>query len=201
MRILEPEGLLIPRLHFTDPAHEFFIYDYTIGDADHNLVGPKSEWLTLLTKSFIHRYQKVPAGQGWGWLGSRKELVMSIAVANYGFYEPDAYLLHGDCGVHNFIFKSRELQCVIDQMPVIGPPTYDLVYAFCSSSDDLTVDTLLEAARSLKQLQPDRKFLIEEVLIQLYCRIGTCLKYHSHQLPDYLEAWIYWKSLIKEGNI
>lgn len=31
----------------------------------------------------------------------------------------------------------------------------------------------------------------EEVIIQLYCRIGICLKHHPHDLADYLKAWDY----------
>ena len=38
-----------------------------------------------------------------------------------------------------------------------------------------------------------RSRLIEEVIIQLYCRIGICLRHHPHNLADYLKAWNYWK--------
>ncbi len=52
------------------------------------------------------------------------------------------YLLHGDTGVHNFVFHESQLVGVIDPSPMIVPLLYDFTYAFCSSPDDLKVDTL-----------------------------------------------------------
>lgn len=107
-----------------------------------------------------------------------------------------AYWLHGDCGAHNFLFEHGGLTGVIDPSPMIGPPLYDLIYAFCSSPDDLTLETLQEAAASLSpsNAEPlDPSLLIRETIVQLYCRIATCLRHHADDLPAYLDAWALWK--------
>jgi fructosamine-3-kinase len=182
-----------------------------------------------LTESLINRYERASSKEGWGWLeeplseswqtfqqrciaeacevvggllsGDDHSMVKQITESVHGSVSPQAYLLHGDCGVHNFIFDSSFLRGVIDPTPMIGPPLYDFIFAFCSSPDELTIDTLFEAVRSLKPFllqHATRRILIEEVLVQLYCRIATCLKYHSHHLPEYLEAWNYWRNIRDE---
>jgi hypothetical protein len=223
------KGSFIPRLHFTDPNNEYYIYEYVVGVVNKDK-GPKSKWLTTLSESLINRYEHISAEKGWGWLEEPLsdswsdflqrsiveariiiggllpeedyDLVMQIPRATYGSGNPDAYFIHGDCGVHNFIFDSSILKGVIDPTPMIGPPLYDFIFAFCSSPDELTMDTLLGSVGSLKSSvlwKADQRFLIEEVLVQLYCRIGTCLKYHSHHLSDYLKAWTYWRNLRNEA--
>jgi hypothetical protein len=107
-----------------------------------------------------------------------------------------SFWLHGDCGAHNFLFEHGELTGVIDPSPMIGPPLYDLVFAFCSSPDDLTLETLQEAAASLfsSSAEPvDPDLLIRETIVQLYCRIAICLRHHADDLPAYLDAWALWK--------
>jgi streptomycin 6-kinase len=110
--------------------------------------------------------------------------------------EYERFLLHGDCGVHNFVFDQNALTGVIDPSPIVGPVIYDFIYAFCSSPDDLKLETLIPAFILLNHQTMERSRLIEEVIIQLYCRIGTCLKYHPEDLADYLKAWEYWKALV-----
>ncbi|WJH35443.1 hypothetical protein N6H14_05245 [Paenibacillus sp. CC-CFT747] len=105
-------------------------------------------------------------------------------------------MLHGDCGVHNFVFQAEALAGVIDPCPAAGPVLYDFLYAFCSSPDDLSRETLLAAAAELEQEKPEETELVEQMMIQLYCRIGTCLRHHPQDLPLYLEAWIYWKAAV-----
>ncbi len=105
--------------------------------------------------------------------------------------------MHGDCGVHNFIFNDGELFGVIDPIPVIGDPIYDLIYAFCSSPDDLTKETIDSAVSQLMiKKEKNIPFLYEEVIIGLYLRLGTCIKHHPHDFEEYLKAWYYWKDLI-----
>ena len=105
-------------------------------------------------------------------------------------------MLHGDCGVHNFVYDQNVLKGVIDPSPIVGPVLYDFIYAFCSSPDDLSLETLISTVTLLNHVSIERSRLIEEVIIQLYCRIGICLKHHPHDLADYLKAWDYWKVLI-----
>ncbi|MBU7316999.1 phosphotransferase [Paenibacillus oleatilyticus] len=106
------------------------------------------------------------------------------------------YLLHGDTGVHNFVFHHFELIGVIDPSPMAGPVTYDFTYAFCSSPDDLNLDTLFAAFELLRHKPIDQSRLVEETIFQLYCRIGICAKVHPKDLAGYLKAWEYWRTLL-----
>lgn len=107
----------------------------------------------------------------------------------------EKYWLHGDTGVHNFVYCEEALVGVIDPSPMAGPILYDFLYAFCSSPDDLNLETLLAAFDLLERVQVERSRLIEETRIQLYCRIGLSVKHHPHDLPGYLEAWKHWNAL------
>ncbi|MEJ8303908.1 phosphotransferase [Saccharibacillus sacchari] len=111
--------------------------------------------------------------------------------------QPKKYVLHGDTGVHNFVYRDSKLIGVIDPSPMAGPILYDFLYAFCSSPDDLNMETLLTAFDTLQRVRIERSRLIEEVLIQLYCRIGLSVRHHPHDLPGYLEAWTYWTALCR----
>ncbi|WP_230502639.1 hypothetical protein [Sutcliffiella rhizosphaerae] len=73
---------------------------------------------------------------------------------------------------------------------MIGPIVYDFTYAFCSSPDSLDINTLM----SLFELWDghtsfSKEQIINEVIFQLYTRIGVCMKVHPHDLDDYLEAF------------
>jgi hypothetical protein len=110
----------------------------------------------------------------------------------------EPFLLHGDCGVHNFIFNDGQLRGVIDPTPVIGDPLYDLIYAFCSSPDDLTKETINSAVSHLiVKVDKINSILYEEVIIGLYLRLRTCIKHHPNDFEEYLKAWYYWKDIIK----
>lgn len=79
---------------------------------------------------------------------------------------------------------------------MVGPVLYDFIYAFYSSPDDLNLETLFAAFEFLNHEPIDNVRLIEEVVLQLYCRIGISAKVHPHDLQDYLKAWDYWKALV-----
>ena len=128
---------------------------------------------------------------------------MKTIVERLAEYErqEEKYLLHGDTGVHNFVFHQNQLVGVIDPDPLVGPVIYDFTYAFCSSPDDLDMETLLASFALLKNVQMDTPRLIEEVVFQLYTRIGICKKAHPHDLEEYLEAWEYWTQKLKEYEV
>ena len=42
----------------------------------------------------------------------------------------------------NFIFRENRLYGVIDPLPSLGDPLYDLIYAFCSTPEDLTKEAI-----------------------------------------------------------
>lgn len=219
---------LLPQVRFADPEHRYYVYDFVPGETYAGR-GPKAEWLAELAERMIARYRPASPEQGWGWvtevaptwrefmerrLRESKQTIGDVlpeddyvrlirqAERFRCFEEPDEVcLLHGDCGAHNFLFRDRALQGVIDPAPMIGPPLYDLLFAFCSSPDDLTEDVLLGAVRKLARtgtsLTAEPQKLIAETCLQLYCRIATCLRHHSGDLPAYLEAWPYWKERLE----
>lgn len=219
---------LFPKVHYVDPEKNFFLYDYIEGNTHFNR-GLKSVWMKRLVQGLFNHYEKVDLHMPWGridgeprhaWLEfnmksleyahenigdllpyedfvSMKSIVERLAV-----YESkeEKYYLHGDTGVHNFVFQHNNLVGVIDPSPMVGPVLYDFTYAFCSSPDDLSKETLLSSFSLLKNVQISTSRLIEEVVFQLYTRIGICKKVHPHDLEEYLNAWDYWKHKMKDGN-
>ncbi|TVY11484.1 phosphotransferase family protein [Paenibacillus cremeus] len=210
---------LLPQLRYTDPAYRFIVYEFIPGNVDTSKITiTKRELLVTLIDRLINRYEHRPDMHGWGWIdalaptwrafledrvasaieiiGSRlepesAEVVQECVKQTCICVDPEgAYLLHGDCGVHNFIFHEGRLQGVIDPTPVIGPPLYDLSYAFYSSPEELEEESFIALARLL-QPQPffSEKQLYEEALIGLYLRMGTCLVHHPHDFEAYAEAW------------
>ncbi|WP_018759204.1 phosphotransferase [Paenibacillus terrigena] len=213
---------LFPEILYTDPAKAYIVYTYITGTTHFNR-GLKIEWLTILVKELFNNYEKYVQTDKWGRLGSpiqswrewnyrslvdtRNDWGSLLSIEDYTRVETIfenisknedqevRYLLHGDTGVHNFVFHEDSLVGVIDPSPMIGPMLYDFTYAFCSSPDDLNLETLMAAFNLLHHESIEESRLIEEVIFQLYCRIGICIKLHPHDLEDYLKAWEYWKTL------
>ncbi|GLI10319.1 aminoglycoside phosphotransferase [Paenibacillus tyrfis] len=215
-----PESRLLPKLLYIDPAKTFMIYPYLTGTT-HDKRGRKLDWMTLLVKDLLNHYKMDHRTETWGRLALPRdswlefnELGLEEARENIGPLLPaedydkvqslierisnveTKYLLHGDTGVHNFVFHHFELIGVIDPSPMAGPVTYDFTYAFCSSPDDLNLDTLFAAFELLRHKPIDQSRLVEETIFQLYCRIGICAKVHPNDLEGYLKAWEYWRALL-----
>ncbi|MBS4220871.1 aminoglycoside phosphotransferase family protein [Bacillus sp. FJAT-49711] len=214
---------MLPEIIFIDENQEFYIYEYIEGEIRPTLNDKKSN-LELLVDDLILHY--VPfADNKWGYTYQRYdsfnefllsevndakktidtvltiedyELVKSLTETRQIGEKP--YLLHGDCGVHNFLQKNNRLIGVIDPLTLAAPPLFELVFAFCSSPDQLTYDVIYEAARKLPTYNQSRKYLVEEVLIGLYLRIERCLYHHPDDLKDYIEAWTYWTELHETVN-
>lgn len=219
------EVKLLPDVLYTDDKFKFIIYSYILGETHFNR-GSKLEWMTILTKELFNKYQKVDKDIPWGrvngiprnsWsdfnqaslkfaqenigdlLPREDHKRVKILVNKMNSYHPkeDKYYLHGDTGVHNFVYMDNQLKGVIDPSPLIGPKIYDFTYAFCSSPDSLDLDTLFSSFSLLNSnasFTKDR--LLEEVLFQLYTRIGVCNKVHPHDLSGYMEAWEQWRDYL-----
>lgn len=214
--------VLLPQLVFVDPSNKFMVYTYlpgSAGDSD----GSKKEILCTLAAELLNQYQP-SFSEGWGrqdalvdsWEKFLSEEVQEatqilapfLKKQNFSIPAPlplhrdrnkvarKPYLVHGDCGVHNFIFKEGRLVGVIDPTPVFGFPHYDLIYAFFSTPAELTKEVLDSAITVLSTDVPARKQLYEEVLIVLYQRLGICVKHHPVDFPAYLEAWNYWREIV-----
>jgi len=215
---------LLPNVLYTDEKKEFIVYSYVFGETHINR-GSKLEWMTILIEELLNKYEKVNK-VSWGrvygmqrnsWadfnrsslefaqkdigdvLPSEDHKRVELLVNKLESYEhqEEKYYLHGDAGVHNFVYRDNKLNGVIDPSPLIGPKMYDFTYAFCSSPDDLNVSTLLSAFSLLTQDDPfSKERLLEEVLFQLYTRIGVCIRVHPHDLSDYLKAWKEWREYL-----
>ncbi|SES88748.1 phosphotransferase [Paenibacillus sp. NFR01] len=213
---------LLPKIIFVAPDESYFVYSYTEGTTHFNR-GSKRDWLTKLVIELLNKYTTCDSENKWGRLGypraswwefnetsveEAKENIGDVLTnEDYEFvrsqmtklfntdYIAKQYLLHGDTGVHNFVFDRSELIGVIDPSPMVGPLLYDFIYAFCSSPDDITKDTLFAAYAFLEQGTVDKLRLIDEVSIQLYCRIGLSIKHHPNDLPEYLQAWRHWREI------
>ncbi|CAM4052832.1 phosphotransferase [Lederbergia lenta] len=210
---------ILPKVVYVDISNNYYIYTYLSGEVKTG-ISNKKIFLKELVSKLISHYTPTN-NDDWGWIqdlsinwhqylvgeinaareiiGARLtdkdyELVKSLAQKeNRRNGKP--YLLHGDCGVHNFLQKDNRLVAVIDPMPLAGPLIYELVFAFCSSPEQLTMEVIFEVAKELPNFQNDKKQLVEEVIIGLYIRMLRCIYHHPQDLPAYLNAWNYWTTL------
>ncbi|KAA9024021.1 aminoglycoside phosphotransferase family protein [Niallia endozanthoxylica] len=213
---------LLPKLLFVEQSYKYIVYSFIDGATNYNRKD-KKDMLKALVQGLLNHYKSVP-DIGWGWmdqpavswqcflknkiLEANKLIDSRLEIGDHHFVlklveeiktDRKPYLLHGDCGVHNFIFNDGRLIGVIDPTPVIGEPLYDLIYAFCSSPDDLTKETLDSAVSEwMIKSEHNHPFLYLEVMIGLYLRLGTCIKHHPQDFEEYLTAWHYWKNIIKK---
>lgn len=216
---------LLPNVLYTNENNEFIVYSYILGDTHVNR-GSKLEWMTIIVEELFNKYIKADENVSRGRVtGINRKLwadfnleSLEYAKANIGDlfsieehrrvevlvnklntyeYQEEKYYLHGDAGVHNFVFNDNKLNGIIDPSPLVGPRIYDFTYAFCSSPDDLDLGTLFTSF-SLLNLDNsiDNSMLLEEVLFQLYTRIGICKKVHPQDLDAYLEAWKEWREYL-----
>lgn len=213
-------GILYFQSFCIQPFHTYFVYSFLEGNTSCEQ-GYKRSTLRTLVKEVINKNKIVPEADGWGWKESPVQSwnefltgnvktayenvkryiseeeyrkVLKLANRDAGVNQP--FLLHGDFGFHNFIFQENELYGVIDPLPVLGDPIYDLIYAFCSTPEDLTKETIDYVMKQCVFHKKERD-LYEEIVIGLYLRIDTCLRHHPKDLEDYLVAWRYWMGEIE----
>ncbi|WP_334076675.1 phosphotransferase [Paenibacillus sanfengchensis] len=223
--IIYKDSVLLPNVLLSAQDKSYFAYTYIEGTTHFNR-GPKINWMKLLVRDLLNRYVEQKGPSTWGRIEwpretwkefneiSIKEAQMNLknvlSLEDYNYVKLLAeklfndeskqgkkYLLHGDTGVHNFVYNNSTLIGVIDPSPMVGPIIYDFLYAFCSSPDDINTTTLFAAADLLEQGHVERTRMVEETLIHLYCRVGLSVLHHPHDLPDYLQAWGQWKQLCK----
>ncbi|MCC3378306.1 aminoglycoside phosphotransferase family protein [Paenibacillus farraposensis] len=208
----------LSRLVYVDSLHRYLVYTFKQGITKQYGGTNKADLLVSLATEVIAHYKPLGAERHYGYpdhpfvewrdllLHRMKEsgkiiqdvlpqedhhfvhtLVAGLPQRNI------KYLLHGDFGVHNFVFAENDtLTGIIDPDPMVGEPLYDLIYAFCSSPDSLTVDTIVPAAEKLGPEMTRESELNREVLQGLYFRIATCIRHHPEDLDQNIEAWTYW---------
>ena len=98
----------------------------------------------------------------------------------------DKKLIHGDFGTHNFIKKNDKFIAAIDPIPVLGDPTYDLLFALTSNIDllnYLSIDFLIEYTGETKAK------VTALLKVVLYIRICRCAKYNKDWIETYMDLW------------
>jgi fructosamine-3-kinase len=213
---------LLPKLIFVENTNKYILYSFLSGTTKY-VEKNKKEILKVLVEGLINLYRPAPKDIGWGWadepadswnsflfnemlaaqkiIHSRLELndhhyVFSLVEKISQKIRP--YFLHGDCGLHNFIFNEGQLSGVIDPTPIIGDPLYDLIYAYCSTPDELTKETIDSAVNYLNlDYENGISFLYEKVLIGLYLRLGLAIKHQPGYINEYINAWYYWIDIVK----
>ena len=209
---------LLPGVRYVDPALRYFVYDFIPGGT-HYIRGSKRALMTQLVDEFLAHYVHPESYDAYKRVETSEQTEESIRYASSiiggqlsvedhslaealgrerpGVTDPrDLYVLHGDFGVHNFLFSDIGLTGVIDPFPVIGRKRYDLLYAFCSSPDELTLPVLLDAVRRAEeQGEIDIRLLSRDMLLALFSRMSTCLCFHSDDFPQYIQAWEEWKRI------
>lgn len=216
-----PDIHMLPSLLYVDESNHYLVYSFINGTELYQ--AGKKEMLQVLVEQLLNHYR--PSEQeGWGWYDTPEDSWKAFQSKEVGFaasvigshlseeahhfvkslsenndFQGNHYLIHGDCGVHNFIFDNNTLRGVIDPTPVIGDPVYDLIYAFCASPDDLTRTVILSGYEKLETTVIGDKQLYEQVLIALYIRLETCLIHHPDDFLEYLSAWEYWLNIVKDN--
>lgn len=215
---------LLPKTVYVDPEYRFLLYHYVPGETSSYVRGSKATLMNDLIQQVIRHYI-VPASsqKNHGWIEDPMRvkddivyaksiitthlslddhrLVEQIHARRSGRLESKRlFVLHGDFGVHNFLFDSGRLSGVIDPIPCLGRPLYDLLYAFCSSPDDLYLSVLTSAVEQMRNEEIHQSDLIDDMIIALYMRLCTCLHHHPHDLPAYLRAWSEWVDLFAPSS-
>jgi hypothetical protein len=216
---------VLPDVIYGDENDKYLVYTYILGET-HNNRGSKLEWMTILIRELFTKYNKINNDTSWGRVNGIhrstwsdfNQISFQLAQESIGSHLPnedhrrvaglvkklrdyhnleEKYYLHGDTGIHNFVYYSNKLVGVIDPSPLIGPRIYDFTYAFCSSPDSLNLETLLPLFAIWKDNTPfTEKRLIDEVIFQLYTRIGVCFKVHPQDLSSYMKAWSKWREYL-----
>ncbi|KPB06277.1 hypothetical protein [Bacillus sp. CHD6a] len=216
---------VIPDVIYADENDNYIVYTYIPGETHHNR-GSKLEWMTILIQELFTKYNKINNDSSWGRVNGIhrstwtdfNNISFQLAHESIGNHLPyedhsrvkelveklrdyhnqeDKYYLHGDTGIHNFVYHSNKLVGVIDPSPLIGPRIYDFTYAFCSSPDSLDFETLQPLFNLWKGNLPfTEKRLIDEVIFQLYTRIGVCIKVHPQDFSSYIQAWSEWREYL-----
>ncbi|MEI4804440.1 phosphotransferase [Bacillus sp. FJAT-51639] len=212
---------LFPQLMYMDSNDNYIVYKYMTGSTN-NRKSNKRTVLTFLSSHIINSYHPMCDANKWGWVDAPEstwelflhtriteayetiqshlntedhQLIRNIVTNRLKRNKNDTpYLIHGDFGFHNFLFSDEQLVGVIDPTPIAGPPIYDLVYAFCSTPNNLELHVIQPAVSLLNNWQPQNEIdLYEEILLGLYCRIATSIRHHPEDLPQYIIAWNRWK--------
>lgn len=100
-------------------------------------------------------------------------------------YDVDKYLIHGDFGIHNFLFNNGEIK-VIDPMGVVGDYLYDFYFAIFSDSDIFTKTNI---EHILSFYDNDLQYKKALLTIVIYIRMSRAHKYDIGNFDIYLDLY------------
>ena len=212
---------ILPELEYSDPAHGYLVYSYIKSSRIQGAV-IKEKVLPEVVRELLNHSRPVNGSAGFGWVDepsqswrdfqlsetgfSRARIGSRLSEDDHDFIEKiagsldmgnEVRLLHGDCGFHNFIFRDGRMTGIIAPTPVYGHPVYDLVYAFCSTPEDRSPETIESAASLLDGAGAiDKRMLHAQVLVALYIRLEMSLIHQPEVFDEYLEAWHEWKDRV-----
>lgn len=221
-----PDSPLLPKVLYADPVKGYLVQPYVAGTTGDGAAGrgSKKAWLSLLVTELLNRYETDEAAGKWGRLtepcsswSEFNERELSKARENLNGLQPaedcervallleplaeagSKYLLHGNTDARRFVFRKEQLVGVLEPKPIAGPVLYDLVQAFCSTPDDLSLEVLFEAYSLLEVKTADQERLVQEALLRVYCRMGVCAAENRSELDEYVAAWQFWRMLLPEA--
>lgn len=205
---------LLPNVLFFEREQQFYVYEYLSGSIQKSIRNKQAMLIELVRKLWLHVVVVTPTN--WGWASQPVNDWSAFLLAEINEAKPinnqflpqeaytivaqlaknqrrqtQAYLLHGDCGIHNLLQNDNQVVAVIDPQTLYGDRLFELVATFCSSPEQLTEGTLRPAVELLLG-EYQKEEVVEAVLIGLYLRIYRCYWHHREDLPQYLLAWGNW---------
>ena len=198
---------LLQKIAYFDNEYNYIVYSFIPGDVMHTVTD--FENLTRNLQIIISSY-KNSTESGYGYIENPKDSwsdflkqevkdasslfnesssflpIVEDAINELNRYPFDKKLIHGDFGTHNFIKKDERFIAAIDPTPIIGDPTYDLLFALVSNVDLIPFLSLDYLTRYTKE---KKEKIIALLKVVLFCRICRCTKYNKEDLEYYLDFW------------
>lgn len=99
----------------------------------------------------------------------------------------EAYLIHGDLGVHNFIIKDKKIN-VIDPVVAVGDYLYDFYFALLS---DYSITDNLDLEFILSYYDRKEKYKKALFIVVYFIRMARASKYNKIDYEKFLKDYKY----------
>ncbi|MFI3260829.1 MAG: phosphotransferase [bacterium] len=142
------------------------------------VINPNKSWFNFLREEVEHSSLNV--GE---FLDKNIALDAVKELEKYSFTKR---MIHGDFGLHNFIFENDKLIGVIDPQSVIGDNLYDIMFAIVSNPSILSNLDIEEIANIIEE---DYNKVLNMFKIVFFCRVSRCLKHHKEDFEYYMNYY------------